>query len=274
MISIFAKHPYLLTDENGSDFLQRVSSRVRGEEIAKFLGARLNPKKRYKNDVCIYVKPHSLDHIKDGDYVDILDNQYILPYLKTRPGIKVIAMSQSHYEFLKKKLKNDLILIPHHHVNFERIARKRKKITTCGYIGPSLGYHHRINNRIKDKLEKIGLKYIPLYHYQTRQDILNYYQKIDIQIIGYFNYHIDSTYRHPTKIINAASFGIPTIATKILGYKEIEDYYIPVKTMDDLIAEAEKMKEETYYNTWSDKVRRNAEEFHISKITQLYKNLK
>lgn len=274
MISIFAKPPYLLTDASGGNFLQRVSSRVRGEEIAQYLGAKLNPKSGYENDVCIYVKPQSVNHIKDGDYVDILDDPHSLPLLKTRSGIKVIAMSQSHFEFLKTQLNNELFLIPHHHVNFERVLRTRKKITTCGYIGASFSHHHHIHNRVKEQLAKIGLKFIPLFHYQTRQDIMSYYKKIDIQIIGYFDYFNNSPYRHPTKIINAASFGIPTIAAKILGYKEIENYYVPVENMADLVREVKKMKDKTYYNAWSDKIRKKAEKFHIAKIAKLYKNLK
>jgi hypothetical protein len=105
MISFFAKKTYLLTDtENKKDFLQRVSSRIRAEEISQYLGARLNQSENYENDVCIYVKPHSFNHIKDGSYVDVLDDAVGVKALKDRPGIKVIAMSQIHYEYLKQEL--------------------------------------------------------------------------------------------------------------------------------------------------------------------------
>jgi len=53
MISIFAKPPFMMRH------LQRVSSIVRGEQIAAYMGnARLNPESGYENDTCIYVKPH------------------------------------------------------------------------------------------------------------------------------------------------------------------------------------------------------------------------
>lgn len=274
MISIFAKKPYLLDDAEGGVFFQRLTGRVRGEEIAQYLGAKLNPTEGYENDICIYVKPPSLGHIKDGSYVDILDDKHAFECLKERPGIKVIAMSLSQYEYLKTQLKNEIVFIPHHHVNFENILSDRKEVMVCGYVGsrPS-GYSNRINNKVKRELARIGLDFIPIFKYQTRQDIIDYYKKIDLQIIGYFNYHNESIFRHPTKILNAASFGIPTIAQPILGYKEIEGYYVPVKDMDSLLAETEKMKNKEYYNQWSSKIIKEAEKYHISTIAKLYQQL-
>lgn len=274
MISFFAKNTYSLTDGESGDFLQRVSSRIRAEEISNYLGARLNPTDNYENDVCIYVKPHSLGHIKDGSYIDVLDNKYGVEQLKDRPGLKVIAMSASHYDELKKELANKITLIPHHHINIERSKRSRKKIEVCGYVGPPSAFHRHENEGIKSQLKQVGLKFEPLHHYQTRKDIINYYQKIDIQVIAYFNYYDKSPYRHPTKIINAASFGIPTIAAPILGYKEIKGYYVPIKNMRQLHGEAEKMKDKKYYNKWSEKVMVEAEKYHIEKIAELYKKLK
>ena len=274
MISFFFKSPYLLDGIDGGVYLQRVSARVRGEEIASYLKAQKNPAENYESNVRIYVKPPSMDHIRDGSYIDVLDDKHGFELLKTRPQLKVIAMSQSHYEFLKSELKNKVVLIPHHHVNFTRLTRIRKKITTCGYVGVPKRHHRRINNEVQRNLEKIGFKFKPLFNYQTRKDIINYYKTIDLQIIGYFDFHTDSPYRHPTKIINAASFGIPTIAGPILGFKEIEKYYIPASNMETLIEEARKMKDQKYYNTWSTKVKKEAEKYHINKIAKLYMALR
>ena len=73
--------------------------------------------------------------------------------------------------------------------------------------------------------------------------------------------------------INAASFGIPTIANWKLGYKEFDGHYIPVKTMDSLVAEAEKMKDKNYYDEWSNKIIPETEKYHISKIAEIYRQL-
>jgi len=275
MISFFAKSTYLLTDkEKGKAYLQRVSTRIRVEEISEYLEARLNPTEGYENDVCIYVKPDSFDQIKDGAYIDILDDAYAVKSLKDRPRLKVIAMSASHYDHLKKELPNEITLIPHHHINFERATRTRKEIKVCGYVGPLSAFHRYESEGLKGLFEQLGLKFEPLFYYQTRQDIIDYYQTIDIQVIAYFNYHDRSPYRHPTKIFNAASFGIPTIAALTNGYKEAKHYYVPVNDMRHLRKEVNKMQREEQYKVWTDRVAKKAEEYHISKIAKLYKNLR
>src|SRR3989344_1615244 len=175
-ISFFARHPYLLGDEQSGLFLQRVSARVRGEEVAQYLKAKYNPAEGFENNVCIYVKPMHLDHIKDGSYIDLLDDLHAFECIKERPGIKAIAMSLPHFEFLKKELKNEVVLIPHHHVNFERALRKRRKITTAGYVGVNKRKDHYVNNGVKGALETINLDFIPLFLFQTRQDITSYYK--------------------------------------------------------------------------------------------------
>lgn len=275
MISIFAKHTYYLDDPDnpGKLFLRRITSRIRGEEIAKYLKAKFNPVDGYENDVCIYVKSSRFDRIKDGSYVDILDDLYAIDQLKTRPKVKGIAMSTPHLKYLKGILKNDIVYIPHHHVNFERIRRKRKRIINCGYVGSGAEYDVRVNKELAKKLENIGLKFIPLYHYSTRKEIINYYKKIDLQIIGSFT-HLEVPYYHQTKIVNAMSFGIPTIACQRLGYKDVEGFYIPVGNTEELIKKAEKMKSTLEYNLWPDKIIAESEKYHISQIAKLYRKLK
>lgn len=275
MISIFAKPTYLEEDprRNSGLYLCRKTTRVRAEEIAEYLGGKFNPAEGYENDVCIYIKISRLDNVKDGAYVDVLDDEYVIERLKQRPGIKAIAMSRIHYKFLKKTLKNEVILIPHHHVNFEEVIRRRKKIINCGFVGPNSRHHVHVNEDVKKELAKIGFNFTPLLNFQVRKDIIDYYKTIDIQVIGYFNYHEDSPFRHPTKIINAASFGIPTIAAPILGYKEVEGYYIRAGNMDTVLKEAEKLRDKKYYNQWSTKIIKEAKKYHISKIAKLYQQL-
>ena len=95
MISFYAKTPFLRIDKTTGVFVNRVSSRIRGEEISAYMGTKYNPEER--DGVCIYLKPRGLDGLKDGDYVDILDEISLIPKLKERPGLNVIAMSQAQY---------------------------------------------------------------------------------------------------------------------------------------------------------------------------------
>lgn len=273
-ISIFAKHTYVIDDpaNPGEVYLCRVSSRTRAEEIAAYLGAKLNPSEGYENNICIYVKHYRLDQVRDGDYVDVLDDLYTTELLKTRPKIKVIAMSMPHFEYLQSVLKNEIIYIPHHHVNFERILRKRKKIINCGYIGSNSAYDISINRKIAEKLAEIGLNFKPLFNFKIRDDIINYYKQIDLQIIGYFK-NLDTPYYHQTKIVNAMSFGIPTIASRRLGYRDVEGFYIQVNNLEELIAAAKKMTDPVQYNLWPKKIMTEAEKYHISNIAKLYRQL-
>ena len=85
---IYYKKTYFEDRKEGT-VLCRVSSRIRGEEISEYLG-------NIKTN--IYVKPRHLEEVKNGDYVDILDDPTYVERLKSRPNIKVIAMSLSHYD--------------------------------------------------------------------------------------------------------------------------------------------------------------------------------
>lgn len=273
MISIFAKLPYLLDDPKGGVYLQRLTGRVRGEEIAQYLRAKFNPTGGYENDVCIYVKYYRLDQVKDGSYVDVLDDLHVPELLKTRSKIKVIAMSKPHLEYLRNILENEIVYIPHHHINLERIRRKRKKIINCGYVGSNPRYDVELNKEIARRLKKIGLKFMPYYNYTSRDDIINYYKQIDLQIIGHFD-RLDIPYYHQTKIVNAMSFGIPTIASPRLGYIEVKDFFIAVKTMDELAEAVKLMKDPANYNKWPEKIITESEKYHISEIAKLYQALK
>lgn len=275
-ISIFAR-PYFFVDDPllySEPVLGRGTSLIRGEQMAQFLGAKYNPTSGYEQDLRIYLKPRSLDHIKDGDYVDVSDSgDFIIKLLEDRPKLKLIASSLATYEYLKESLPNKIVLIPEYHCNFERAKRTRDEITTGGYIGAPNPFIFSMNPNIKKRLAKIGLKFLTFYYFKNRQDVVDFYKKIDFQIIPHFWFDDSKIYRHPIKMINAASFGIPTVAVRKSGYKEWEGNYIPVQSMEDMILEVEKLKNKDYYEMWSDKIIKAAEPYHIENIAKLYKQL-
>ena len=271
MISFYAKTPFLRIDKTTGVFVNRVSSRIRGEEISAYMGTKYNPEER--DGVCIYLKPRGLDGLKDGDYVDILDEISLIPKLKERPGLNVIAMSQAQYEYLKENLKNEIFLIHHHHINFERFKRTRNKNLVGGVIGHSK-YAHDLYGAIKDALSGSGIDFVSILTYQTRQDMLDFFKKIDFLVAWNVDKYKDYPHSHPTKIINAASFGIPVLSQPVAGYKEFDGFYIPITDSDSMVKEAEKLKDINYYNQWSDKVFEEAKKYHISEIAKLYQVLK
>lgn len=275
MISINARPTYWADGRTKEQYLHRVSSRVRGEEVAGYLGTKFNAKNREEGDICIFLKPRHLTNIKDGDYVDVLDDLEVIPFLKERPKVKVIAMSKVHYDYLKKELKNEIVLIYHHHINFERKRRIKNKDLIGGFIGSPSKEAYDIYNKIREKLKKINIDFTKCFDYKTRGDMIDYYRSVDFLVVWYLNYSdYGCFYRHPTKIINAASFGIPSLAQPILGHQEMEGFYLPIEDTDSLIGQAEKLKNDKFYDQFSDKIFNEAEKYHISKTTEAYKQLK
>lgn len=277
-MNFFAKKPYLgnaypkLTD--GST-IWRLSSVIRGEQIAKYLGAKYNPETR-DDGVCIFIKPQNLDAVKDGDYVDYCDQSDFIKLdeqLKARPKVKVIAISQTAKEHLEKILPNEIITIPQQHLNWENALRDRKEFRVGGYIGRPSNISFKINQEIKETLEKIGLKFVTCFKWETREDAIKFYKSIDFLVIGGngLDWKDNTPFVTPTKMINAASFGVPSFAYPLLGYKEFEGYYIPIKSMQELTEGVIKLRKE--YADFSKKIIEKAKEYHISKIANLYKVL-
>jgi hypothetical protein len=269
-LTFFSKLTIEIPDKRGKKFLFRISGTVRGSQIADYLGAKLNPKSGWEKDICIHLKPANLKCVRDGDYVDILDSKPEAALkLKDRPKIKVIAMNTPHRDWLKTFLPNEVVIIPHYHLNFERIKRARKEVTTCGYIGTNSPFHIEVNKKVRVKLERAGFKFIGLFNFTNREEIVEFYKSIDIQVIGYFDFIKDCPYYHEKKILDAMSFGIPTIAGEKLGYRDINDYYIHANNLDELIAEAIKLK-----GGWdAERLIKKAEEYHIKNIATKYENL-
>jgi len=276
MISFFCRTSYIGKCHSRHDpnsAARRLSSRIRAEEMSAYLGAKLNPTEGYENDVCIHIKPRDFTNVRDGDYIDFLDGEFRDSRLAARPKIKVIAASQCSYEYMKARLPNEIILIPSHHVNFERIKRDREGLTVGGYLGVPSNEAFQRFGEIKEKLKEGGIDFITFYYFKTRQDAIDFYKKIDVFIHGDWDFPINHPYRIPTKIINAASFGIPSVAAPIMGNKEVEGYYLHASNIEEMLAQVEKLKDENFYNEFSKKIVEMAEKYHISKIAELYRQL-
>lgn len=262
MISIFwpKKHQHYL------------STKIRGHEMGRFLGARLNPAIKLKSDVSIYLKPNNLDGIEDGDWVDVLDGGKFIKKLKKRPGINLIAASKRSYVWLKSHTQNKVVLIPHQHLNWERQKRKRRVVNTCGYTGSGSPIASEIYGQIEEAIGKIGFNFVTCFKkFKRRKDATNFYKDIDIMVIGGWelgDFHIHKT---PTKIINAASFGIPTVAFPLKSYQEIKGYFLPARNMKELLCGVKKLKKE--YGLWPQKLIKMAEAYHVENIAKLYQKL-
>lgn len=279
MITFIGRRVFFKQGINGGVYPFLLTSRVRGQEIAEYLGGYFTRDgiSFDKGGVRIHLKPRVLGHVKDGEYIDVLDDIHsIIEELKKRPKIKIIAYNKPYYEFLKKTLENEVFFIPHQHINFENKKRVKNKPIIGGMTGKAIPPTYAIFNPIKEALSQAGIEFKEWFTYETRDDASKFYEQSDFQVVWYSGIpeDIGRYYKYPGKIINAASFGVPTIAQKIEGHQEMEGFYIPAQTYDDIVREAIKLQDEDYYEEWSKKLIKKAEEYHISEIAKLYTNLK
>lgn len=283
MISIFAKPPFLNVNPSqpykfGTPIrrghLMRVSSLIRGIQVSERGGFKLNPEKDYQNDVCIYVKPHvprGYDFKFEGKpYMDIIDGWGLGPLMVKHPEVPVIVISQFDYEVLSRILPNKLILIPQHHVNFERVIRKPDATKKIGVVGTALAFPF-LPNELKDGLKERGMELVELSKFDTRKGIQDFYQDLYAQIVW-------RPYRknlaNPLKLVNGASFGVPTIALEEESFKELNGYYLPVHNLKEFFEQLDKLrKDPIFYEDLSHKLIAKSEEYHIDNICKLYKQL-
>ena len=286
MISIFAKPTFLNINPSqpfkqrrrpipeGRGQLMRVSSMIRGDQIADKIGAKLNPKKEYENDVCIYVKPMVR---KDEDfkfegrpYLDIVDGHNLGHLAKKHPEVKVIVCSQIDMETMAGAIPNDIIFIPQHHCNFKRIKRRRKQITTVGVIG-TRGAFPLLPSGLEEALKERQIQLIKFSRFFSRKDIVDFYKRIDVQLVWRPYKKILS---NPLKLVNAMSFGIPTIALDEDAFQEIEECYIPVGTFEEFLERLDELRDDKkLYQTYSDRCLKKAEYYHIDNVAEMYKKL-
>jgi len=284
-LSIFAKEAFLNVNPSEpfrlrtkpirGGHLQRVSSMIRGDQIADKIGARLNPVGGYENDTCIYVKPmvRKGEDFKFGgkkNYIDIIDGHNLGQLAEKYPDVGVIVCSEADRVTMSSVISNKIVLIPQHHCNFERVHRTRDGISTVGVIG-TRGAFDFLPKDLMGKLMDRGIELIQYSRFFSRQDVIDFYMKIDIQIVWRPYKKLLS---NPLKIVNAMSFGIPTIALDEPAFGELDGYYFPVNRLDEFLAQLDYLRENPdLYSQYSKACIKKSEDYHRDKISEMYKKL-
>ena len=80
------------------------SGKIRGQQVAEYLGAKLNPESGYEDDVCIYVKMQPPEDFPRHSYLDVIDGKQRVRWLLGHPRIGVIACSKSGHDYLTRRL--------------------------------------------------------------------------------------------------------------------------------------------------------------------------
>lgn len=259
------------------DTILRLSGETRGAQPAAYLDAKLNPRVRRPEEVCIFVKGHRMELARDGDYIDFSDaaTSMLVPWLLTHPRVHVIAHSQYAYEYLRPMFPNRMVCIPQQHINWENaLPTKKNEPLVAGYIGRPSHISVEIQNEIRETLKDVGMEFKVAFTWGTREDAIRFYQSIDILVLGGYG-KLDANLWQitPTKMINAAAFGVPSIAFMRIGYREFEGYYTQFQTMDDLLYEVERLRVESYYQAYSARILARSWVYHISIIAELYRSL-
>lgn len=286
-LSIFAKPAFLSTNPNEKfvftgekpekGYLKRVSSIIRGDQMAKILKCHLNPTEDYEKDICIYVKPEpgpdgTFAFFGKSTYIDIVDGWNYVSVLKDNPKLKAIVCSERDYISLASTgLTNKIAVIPQHHCNFERQKRSRDEIKRIGIIGNYKAFSF-LPPDLRPKLLERGLELIEFSQFFDRLDIVDFYKSIDVQIVW-------RPYRkklaNPLKIVNAASFGIPTIALDEIYFKDMGNCYIGVRNLEHFLVELDRLiTTPQIYQAHAKLCLQKSEAYHIQNIAKLYKDLK
>lgn len=261
---------------------QRVSSLIRGTQIADYLGARHNPTADYADDVCIYVKPHIKRQVTTFDFagprpcLDLIDGWDLRHILGCYPQVTALACTQHSANLLRRLrwLRNPVVFIPQHHCNFERAARTRQGVQTVGVIG-SWGAYPLIPAALKDAVRERGLEWYECPTFTTRQDVVDFYQRIDVQVVWRPIRRSTRPVLTPLKLVNAASFGIPTIALEE-GPLRVEwgGDYLAVESVAEALAALDRLRGSLdLYAELAERGRAHAEAYHIERVAGLYRAL-
>lgn len=248
---------------------------IRAQQIGNWIGAKVQPDSGYENDVCIYVRRTPCISKFKKMYCDIVDAHSLVKWLPRHENFGAIAICPSAFDYMKSKLKNEIVMIPQQHCNHGNIQRIRTEVKTVGFIGDWATFAP-YEIEIREKLHKIGLQLD--FNYFTRKNslVVKFYQGIDVQVVWRKPFTDEFIhYKNALKLYNAGSFGIPTVAYPEPGFmREYSGCFLPANTIDQLIGFCEDLKNESgLYNVFSTLARQRAENYHISKIAELYKTL-
>lgn len=247
------------------------SGEIRGTQMARRFKARLNPSEpwHYDFDVHVWVKMEPKDMSLPGrHWLDVLDAQERVSWLLKHPECGVIASSLSGYEYLKQKLlRDDILLIPQHHCNVERVRRQRSEIKVAGVVGGE-GAIRCDMDELRAVLAAYEIEFRWLQQFETREQVDAFYRDLDLQIV-WRQGRQERPLKNPLKIVNAMSYGIPTIAYPELAYKEVDGYYLPAESIEELAQAIKVLRSGFDAQRLIDK----AEEYHLDNVAKLYRGL-
>jgi len=240
------------------------SGTIRGAQMAAHYGG--DDCDGHGSGVHVYVKIEPPAKRPAHSYLDVIDGVERVPWLKRHPEVGVIAASRSEETYLRGVLgRDDIWFIPQHHCNYERARRGSGAIETAGVVGGRGAIRCNVKT-LRRTLAGLGVAFHWCRHYANRLDVAEFYAKLDVQIVWRTE---DRPWKNPLKLVNAMSFGIPTIAYPETAYQEVEGYYWPARTMADVVDAVAELRRG--YD--AERLIARAEEYHIEHVAKLYEAL-
>ena len=264
------------------------SGYIRGYQMANYLYGKHNPTEGFEDDICIYVKMVPQENHPKHTYYDVDDSVKAVPWLKTHTDTGVIAISLTAQDYLKKELgRDDIVFIPHQHINFERWVRPLDRpVKNVGIIGSITAFQYPIDD-LRERLREIGLTllYEPEYwntykstkRREMRLNIMDFHKVMDIQVVwrprGFSG--SQDPFRNPNKLGNASACGIPTISYPEKNYvREWGRDFVQANSIEQMVGLIQMLKDyPEVYKRIAQKALERAEMYHIENIAKRYRAL-
>ena len=260
----------------------QLSAEIRGRQVGEALGGRLNPTEGFAEDVCIFVKAYPSNLLRERKigpagptYLDLVDYSPALNWLMKHQSLPLIVSSKSGMAYLGERLSNPMTFIPQHHCNRERLHRPIRHVQTVGYVGVD----HAVTecrDSVTAAVEKMGLRMLWCTDFRHRQDVVDAYQQIDIQFTWRDGMPEKLEWlKNPMKIINAGSFGIPTVTKPEPSFEhECFGRYLSAPTIPEALEKIRMLQSNAVlYDSMAASAKALSESYHLDQILPLYRRL-
>lgn len=254
------------------------STDIRGHQIADRLeNAVVDPGNVFPDDIYIFIKSYPEAELIDylgKCYVDVVDN---IPAAKNcSPDVGVIAIGKTAHGYISKLLdRDDVLLIPEHHCNFDREVRESRDVLRVGYCGIEDCFHLNVKD-VTEALANIGMEFVCNFKVKDRMCVVDFYMSIDIHLTFREDAKMSApSLKNPLKLANAGSFNIPTVGFPEQNYiDEWDGCFAKVRSLDEVVRAVKVLKEsEAAYENLAGLGFEKAKEYHIDKIIPLYEEL-
>lgn len=247
-----------------------ISGKVRGTQILSYLSEHY-PDVVEKSNVEIFIKRDIGSNAGNAiKIVDLIDLE--LPLYKVSEADGFIVTNDVAKEYAERRTSKPVYVIPHHHCNFDDLRREDREVKTVGYIG-AVDRLSILVDILRKKLEKHGFEFVT--HFLTLEDsrdsVVDKYLGLDISLVfdnSSAKFSFPPELKNPLKVVNAGSFGIPTVGFRELAYRDVR--MIEASNTHKIIVSCLALRDKSVYNPVATDCVEEAKKFHIKEIAKKY----